>query len=528
MNSSSDAPRGFSSLSSAQKAALKRNNFKNVTDLVLTAPVDLSKKLKVSLNEAQSIIENVCKELSSEILQTARLEAVRTDKFTTGDASLDDAIGGGIRTCMVWELAGESASGKTQLALQLSLLVQVRPILGGLSGSACYITTHAKLPTKRLDQLVSKHPLLSSSVCSLSDIHTVAVPTIDLLIYTLKFTLPALQRKLSEDSAKPIRLVVIDSISALFHTTEKPSTSALFERSRALSDLSRILHTVAAEDQIAFVVINDVVDVFTEVYARSQEGESKGDVIYRDQARWFNSAHSIPRENSKEAGLGLAWANQLNVRIMLTRTNRRRYLGDPSPLSKRRRLEEGATDSTRVSSSVSNVDDQPVLIRRLSVVFSSVSAPNSVDFIVTKGGISVVADETTMSMSASSAVSHSRSVSAITSAGEVLANPQPCKLAMTSSDSVGAPASQQSVPLRIAETEETCTFDGPVVPGAEVIPSSYPGETDELVDGGLYWEEFNDVSYDALSGIDFDGLDKANVEEDIQSSTPAASEETHI
>ena len=38
-----------------------------------------------------------------------------------------------------------SASGKTQLALQLCLLVQVRPILGGLSGSACYLSTHASM-----------------------------------------------------------------------------------------------------------------------------------------------------------------------------------------------------------------------------------------------------------------------------------------------------------------------------------------------------------------------------------------------
>ncbi|KAF9653174.1 hypothetical protein BDM02DRAFT_3070359, partial [Thelephora ganbajun] len=54
--------------------------------------------------------------------------------LTTGDATLDHALGGGILTGMVWEFVGESASGKTQLAMQLSLLVQLPPELGGLSG----------------------------------------------------------------------------------------------------------------------------------------------------------------------------------------------------------------------------------------------------------------------------------------------------------------------------------------------------------------------------------------------------------
>ncbi|THH08544.1 hypothetical protein EW145_g2645 [Phellinidium pouzarii] len=503
MNTSSNAFLGLKSLTPAQKAALKKSNIKEASDLILTPP------------------RSVCKELASATTRFERLRDSGNDKFTTGDVALDEAIGGGIRTGMIWELSGESASGKTQLALQLSLLVQVRANLGGLSGSACYLTTHSKLPTKRLSQLAADHSLLSPSVCSLSDVHTVAVPTIDLLIYTLKTTFPALQRDLSKNpTRKSVRLVVIDSISALFHTSEKPSTLTLVDRSKALSELSRVMHTIAAKDNIAFVVINDVTDVFTEAHLHSQEGDLKADVVYRDQARWFNSAHSIPRENAKEASLGLVWANQLNVRIMLTRTNRRRYLDERLPYLKRRRLSGGAVNATSSSVHAGLDDTQSTLIRRLSVIFSSVSMLNSVDFIITKEGITVLADEM---VPGTTVVQNFQNENTAGSATNGIIVPQSPKLASPSN--IELLTTQRFVPARVAEIVEESSASLDVKDArAEFIPSSFPGEKNELEDGGLYWEEFDDLPYDVLSDIDFDVLDKANVEEAIRTSATASSD----
>ncbi|KAI5124043.1 hypothetical protein M0805_003872 [Coniferiporia weirii] len=528
MDNSSNVLNDLKFLSSAQKALLRKCNFKEASDVLLIPSGELSKRLKVSLSEAQSIFENVCKEIASTSAQLERVVDVGNDKFTTGDASLDSVFGGGIRTGMVWELSGESASGKTQFALQLSLLVQVRPILGGLSGSACYFTTHCGIPTKRLAQLATEHPLLSPSVCSLSDVHTIAVPTIELMTHTLKTTLLALQSSLSKDPArKPVRLVVIDSVSALFHTTEKPTTLTLVERSKSLSEISRVMHSLAARDNIAFVVINEVTDVFHPSGSYPQEGKLESDVVYRDQARWFNSAHSIPGENLKEASLGLVWANQLNARIMFTRTNRRRYPDEHPPLLKRRRVEsEGVIRSSHPSSSadVGADVDQPILIRRLSVIFSSVSMLNSVDFVITKQGLSAVAGEVPQPADTSFVRNPQKGYATALSKASPASPAGSNMLPQGASSSSAAPSGDLKSPnrsqfVRAGTVELPSSRDRVDNSRAEVIPSSFPEESDELEDGGLYWEEFDDLPYDALSDTGFDGLESAGVEGDVEESS---------
>lgn len=52
--------------------------------------------------------------------------------ITTGCQELDEVLGGGIPVRGITEVAGESSSGKTQLALQLALHTQLPSHLGGL------------------------------------------------------------------------------------------------------------------------------------------------------------------------------------------------------------------------------------------------------------------------------------------------------------------------------------------------------------------------------------------------------------
>lgn len=412
------------------------------------------------------------------------------------------------------------------MALQLSLLVQVKSNLGGISGSACYLTTHATLPTKRLSQLTEEHALLSPSVCSLSDVHTLTVPTPELLIHALSATLPALQRDLSLNSSrKPIKLVVIDSISALFHTTEKQSSSSLFERSKLLVELSAKLHTLASLNNVAIVVINNVTDVFADSPHNSQSDVNQNDIIYRDQARWFGSAHSLPGQNTKEAALGLVWANQVNARIMLTRTNRRKHYDEPASEPKRQRLANGISHSSQPSSSMtigtdaSDGPNAPVLVRRLSVVFSSVSARNSVDFVITKQGISALPDKI---ISRPSTSSPRDNVAKPTFRGHQVCPTHGCEERPSS-----CPAENQNM-AKAVSGDPTLTFgfngtdpfDGPPAGRLETIPSTFPAEEIDLRDleGDKYWAAFDDFPYDAFDQVDFDSVDEVNVETNIAAS----------
>ncbi|KAH7930902.1 P-loop containing nucleoside triphosphate hydrolase protein [Leucogyrophana mollusca] len=372
-------------LTGYQKAALAKGGFNDVSDLLLATSSDISRNCRLPPQEASRIVDLISRECARPLHLMSEILNQGQEKFTTGDAELDGVIGGGIRTGMIWEVVGESAAGKTQLALQLSLLVQLPPRLGGLAGSACYLTIASKLSTTRMEQLLNSHPLLSPSLCNMSDVQTISTSTIDRLIYVLSQTLPALISARAQDtSTKPVKLVIIDALAELFHSLGRTTTKTLVERSRQVSEISTLLHTLASKHQIAILVLNEVIDVID----RGPSTDA-GDMSYRDQSRWFGRGDSAPGEDRKEATLGLVWANQVNVRIFLARTGRRRYLVESDGRVKKPRGPDLNPAHTTVQ-----FEDQPTLIRRLTVIFSTVSMPASCDYIVTTQGVSVVPDTT--------------------------------------------------------------------------------------------------------------------------------------
>jgi DNA repair protein RAD57 len=262
----------------------------------------------------------------------------------------------------------------------------------GLKGSTCYLITSSKLPTTRLNQICEAHPLLSSSssACGLQNIHTISTPTIPVLIRVLTQTLPPFITEQSKGH-KPIKLLVIDTLAELFHSSNKTTTNTLVERSRNISEISTLLHSLASTHQIAILILNEVVDVFDRGHLSNIE---QGDLLYNNQSRWFGRMNSVPGEDKKEASLGLVWANQVNVRILLSRTGRRRYLDD-SRLPKRHRSEGQPPGAPLFDMSH---DDQSTLVRRLSVVFNSVSRHSvSMDYIVTGQGISTLPGDEVLS-----------------------------------------------------------------------------------------------------------------------------------
>ena len=112
--------------------------------------------------------------------------------------------------------------------MQLALCVQLPSRLGGVSGAACFLSTSWTLPTNRLVEMINSHPALSSAVCGLADVHTIKTPTIPLLLHVLSETLPAfLDSRKSQPQTKPVKLLVIDAITELFHSDEAVSTTTL-------------------------------------------------------------------------------------------------------------------------------------------------------------------------------------------------------------------------------------------------------------------------------------------------------------
>lgn len=282
-----------------------------------------------------------------------------------------------------------SGAGKTQLALQLSLFVQAPKENGGLAGSACYLTTSSKLPTTRLLQISNSHELLSPSFFSLEDVHTISVRTLDVLQRVLTAVLPSfIQDQETTQGKKPVKLVIIDALAELFHDMGKTTTNTLIARKQNIAKLSASLHQIASSNNIAIVVLNEVVDNFD----RERPGSRvPGEMTYKQQSRMSNTVEGF--NEKKKAALGPAWTNQVNAQIMLSRTGRRKHVQDEDFPQKKRQLLESS--GNRNQPSRTSIDNQePTLIRRLRIIFSSVSAPASLDFIVSECGISVLPDNT--------------------------------------------------------------------------------------------------------------------------------------
>ncbi|TFL06926.1 hypothetical protein BDV98DRAFT_473735, partial [Pterulicium gracile] len=274
--------------------------------------------------------------------------------------------------------------GKTQLALQSSLTVQLPPSAGGASGSSCYLTTKSDLQTGRLVEILNSHPIASSSSCNLDDIHTMKIPTFQKLIEVLQDTVPRLVAQLADAGKKPVRLLIIDAITELFHQTGQTSSDTLRERSRTIVEISKFLHALASRHHIAVLVLNEVIDT---VDHSTNDGITTADELaYKDQSSLFNSAEGHSR---KEAGLGLTWANQVNTRILFSRTLRRRHL-EHDVVRKRPRNDHDANPALSSQRSSQSTTDEATLIRKLTVVFGPLAPVSSLDYIVTEAGISTL------------------------------------------------------------------------------------------------------------------------------------------
>jgi len=225
-------------------------------------------------------------------------------------------------------------------------------------------------------------------------VHTMPVPTVAFMQSVLTTTLPAfIRQKASKDDGKPIKLLIIDALGELFHSSAKTTNTSLFQRSKDISSISASLHELASTHKIAVVVLNEVIDRFARVDHSNLDNDK--DLLYENQSRWFSTAEFFG-ENKKEASLGLVWANQVNTRIMLTRTGRRKYFSSQE-LPKRRRMNSlgGENEERSCSQPAIPTSDEPqaTLIRRLTVIFSNVSSPVALDYVVTEKGIIVLPDE---------------------------------------------------------------------------------------------------------------------------------------
>ena len=79
-----------------------------MSELISLSAADIGRKCRLPHSEVQEILKVVFDDLSGPLMRTlGDVDLPRDDVFTTGDSSLDKALGAGVRTRKIWEIVGE-------------------------------------------------------------------------------------------------------------------------------------------------------------------------------------------------------------------------------------------------------------------------------------------------------------------------------------------------------------------------------------------------------------------------------------
>lgn len=242
-------------------------------------------ELRDVANLYSSEVETVC-DLASETVALNVTSCTTVEMLSTGCKAIDTILHGGlIRGAGITEISGESGSGKTQLCLQLSLLVQNSEDNGGFDKGVIYLCTEDCFPSKRLEQMVKYicPPFATANQLRYADnIFVAHVPTTENLKQNLENNVQSL---INSDK---IGLLVIDSIAAVFRADF--SNEQFTERAKELRLIGNKLHQLAAKYNICIVCINQVTTSFTD------QSNFRGELI---------------------PALGLVWSNLVTTRLFV-------------------------------------------------------------------------------------------------------------------------------------------------------------------------------------------------------------------
>ena len=249
-----------------------------MSDLEGVSAVELAEELGIERDQAARLIAEVrCGGDSGMPLWPDARNALQlleeersTARIVTWVADLDKLLGGGVQLQQLTEFSGAPGIGKTQLAIQLAINVQLPHAFHGVGGEAVYIDSEGSFMAERAQRMChaavdhlrkvaaeTRDPLHASAIdgfdvdALLSGIHVYRVHN----QHELSAAVRSLRAFIGERSAAgaAVRLVVIDSIAMHFRHGGEHA-----RRLQALGQLTQALTELASEMQLAVVLINQV------------------------------------------------------------------------------------------------------------------------------------------------------------------------------------------------------------------------------------------------------------------------------
>ncbi len=230
---------------------LREAGFTDLMELAVASPGDVAEAAEIGTAVALKIINEARRkaDVGSFELGTALLERrKRLGRVTTASRALDELLGGGIETQAITELAGEFGTGKTQLAHQVAVNVQLPVDQGGLSGEAVYIDTESTFRPERIVDMAKATGVDPEATLKRIHIARAFNSNHQMLLVTKA-------QELSRE--RPIRLIVVDSLTAHFRS-EYAGRGELAPRQQLLNKHLHELLRFGDTYNAAIVVTNQV------------------------------------------------------------------------------------------------------------------------------------------------------------------------------------------------------------------------------------------------------------------------------
>lgn len=229
---------------------LKGAGYTDLMALAAASAAELNDKCSLGEETANKII-NAARgklkmgfEVATEVLK--RREAV--GKVCTGSKSLDSLLGGGVETQAITEAYGAFGSGKSQLAHQLAVMVQMPKERGGLDGKAIFIDTEQTFRPERIQDMARDLGL---------DPRTVLENILVARAYNSDHQILLAEKAEEIIKTQNVKLLIVDSLTANFRS-DYIGRGQLADRQQTLNRHLHKLQRLADVYNLAVYVTNQV------------------------------------------------------------------------------------------------------------------------------------------------------------------------------------------------------------------------------------------------------------------------------
>ncbi len=218
---------------------LKEAGFNTIEAVAVASPAELANTAEIGESTASKIINAARQSADIGGFETGDMVLERRKligKLSTGCVEFDEMMGGGIESQAITEMYGEFGSGKTQIAHQLAVNVQLPKEQGGLAGSVIMIDTENTFRPERIKQMVEglseRNGVDYDHEEFLKNIHVARAYNSNHQILLVD-SASELANEL-KDTDKPVRLLIVDSLTAHFRA-EYVGRGTLADRQQKLN-----------------------------------------------------------------------------------------------------------------------------------------------------------------------------------------------------------------------------------------------------------------------------------------------------